>query len=319
MEPNGKRNWATDPEHAAKILALRLPGRRGIEARMDVAGEGHIMRKIALALLIVIVGAAVASAQALSKDDRNCKDHELFTRMPDSWIHGCTDREFDFFEFTTGLKDKTRVEGRTWKIRYYPQATVKAKPSELRILRNFENAVAKLGGKTVFTSKNRDTFQITQDGREFWVEVTAEFTGKYGLTIVEQQAMAQDIVANAASLANDLKTTGHVTVEGIYFDTGKADIKPESAKAIAEIAKMLAAEPALKVFVVGHTDNVGGLEANMKLSQDRAASVMQSLVATHGIAAARLKSFGAGPYAPVSSNDGDAGRAKNRRVELVKQ
>ena len=277
------------------------------------------MRKLALALLIVVMGVGVAAAQPLQKDDPNCRDHELFTRMPDSWIHNCSDKAFDFFEFTTGLKTKTRVEGRTWKVMYYPQASQKTKPTELQILRNFENAVAKLGGKTVFTSKSKDTFLIVQGGREIWVDVSAEFTGKYGLTIIEKQAMVQDIVANAAALANDLKTTGHVTVEGIYFDTGKAIIKPESEKAIGEIAKMLAAEPAVKVYVVGHTDNVGVLEANMKLSQDRAAAVMQALVTTYGIAAVRLKAFGAGPYAPISSNDSDAGRARNRRVELVKQ
>jgi outer membrane protein OmpA-like peptidoglycan-associated protein len=61
------------------------------------------------------------------------------------------------------------------------------------------------------------------------------------------------------------------------------------------------------------------LEANMKLSQDRAEAVVQTLVGKHGVAAARLKSFGNGPYAPVASNDSEEGRAKNRRVELVKQ
>jgi outer membrane protein OmpA-like peptidoglycan-associated protein len=71
--------------------------------------------------------------------------------------------------------------------------------------------------------------------------------------------------------------------------------------------------------VVGHTDNVGGLEANMKLSQSRADAVTQALVRDHGISASRLKAYGDGPYAPVSSNDTEEGRAKNRRVELVKQ
>jgi OOP family OmpA-OmpF porin len=71
--------------------------------------------------------------------------------------------------------------------------------------------------------------------------------------------------------------------------------------------------------VVGHTDNVGSLESNMKLSQARAEAVVKALTAGQGIQAARLKSFGAGPYAPVASNDSDDGRAKNRRVELVKQ
>lgn len=277
------------------------------------------MKKMALTLLFVIAAAGMATAQPLQKDATGCKDHELFTRMPDSWIHSCTEKTFDAHEFLTSVKDKVTVEGRLWRISYYPQASAKTKPSELQILRNFENAVAKIGGKSVFATKNRETFQIAKDGREFWVDLTAEFTGKYGFYIVEKQAMAQDIVANAAALSNDLKTSGHVTVEGIYFDTGKSELKAESAQALGEVAKMLAADAALKVYVVGHTDTVGSLESNMKLSQDRAEAVVQALVKTHGIAAARLKSFGAGPYAPVASNDNDPGRAKNRRVELVKQ
>jgi OOP family OmpA-OmpF porin len=131
--------------------------------------------------------------------------------------------------------------------------------------------------------------------------------------------MAQDIVANADVLSNDLKTTGHSAVYGIYFDTGKSEIKPESEQAIGEIAKLLKSDTGLKVYVVGHTDNVGGLEANMKLSRDRADAVVQALVRDHGIIASRLNAYGDGPYAPVASNDTEEGRAKNRRVELVKQ
>jgi len=88
---------------------------------------------------------------------------------------------------------------------------------------------------------------------------------------------------------------------------------------MAEIAKLLKSDASLKVYVVGHTDNVGGLEANMKLSQGRADAVVQALVRSHGIVATRLKAYGDGPFAPVASNDTEEGRAKNRRVELVKQ
>ena len=77
--------------------------------------------------------------------------------------------------------------------------------------------------------------------------------------------------------------------------------------------------PSLNVFIVGHTDNTGTFEHNMKLSMDRATSVVNTLVAKHGIAAARLKAVGDGPTAPVASNDSEEGRAKNRRVELVKR
>jgi OmpA-OmpF porin, OOP family len=253
------------------------------------------------------------------KDVQGCKDHPLFTRMPESWIHNCDEREFNAYAFKTGQSKTEQVEGKYWKLSYYPQAAAKTKPSEVQIQRNFENAVNTLGGTSVYKEKSKETFRITKDGKDFWVELTTEFTGKYGLTIVEKAAMAQDVVANADALMDALKATGHVAVYGIYFDTGKWDLKPESDKAIAEVAKLMKTDTGLKLYVVGHTDNVGTLESNMKLSQNRAEAVMQVLVKTHGIAASRLKSFGNGPYAPVATNDTEEGRAKNRRVELVKQ
>lgn len=277
------------------------------------------MKRNSIILVCALVCLLAAGAAAQQKDDPMCKDHPAFTRMPTYWIHGCRQNAFDFYEFKVSAKNKERVEGQYWKINYYPQASATQKASELQIQRNFENAVQQQGGTVVFSEKGRSTLKMTKDGKEIWAEVVAEFTGKYFLTIVQKEAMVQDIVADAAFLANGLKTTGHVTVEGIYFDTGKATIKPESAQAIGEIAKMLQADPALKLYVVGHTDNVGGVESNLKLSQDRAEAVLQSLVKEHGIAAARLRAFGCAMFAPVASNDGEEGRAKNRRVELVKQ
>lgn len=140
------------------------------------------------------------------------------------------------------------------------------------------------------------------------------------LDVVETAPMESKMVTvDAATMAKDVAATGHVAVYGIYFDTDKTDIKPESAPVIAEIAKFLAQDPKLTMYVVGHTDNVGGYDYNMGLSQRRAAAVVQQLTGKHGIAAARLKSAGTGPLAPVAPNDAEEGRAKNRRVELVKQ
>ena len=161
--------------------------------------------------------------------------------------------------------------------------------------------------------------KLIQNNQEIWIEVRVEFTGKYWLTIVQKEGMVQEIVADAAALGQDINTTGHVAVYGILFDTNKSTIKPESAQAIAEIAKLLTSSPALKLYVVGHTDNVGGIESNIKLSQERAEAVLQSLVRGHGISPSRLRSFGCGLFSPVAPNDTEEGRAKNRRVELVKQ
>ena len=256
---------------------------------------------------------------AQQKDDAACKDHPLFTRMPDSWIHHCSEKEFDSYKFMTGQKMFESVEGHLWSISYYPQASVKTKPSELQILRNYENAVKKLGGKVVYSEKSKETLLLTKDGKEVWIEVTSEFTGKYGLKILEKKSMAQDIVANADGFLDDLKATGHTAIYGIRFDTGKSDIKPESQQTIGEIAKLLKKDMSLKLYVVGHTDNVGGLESNLKLSQDRAESVIKVLALDFGINQDRLMSFGNGPFAPIASNDTEEGRGKNRRVELVKQ
>jgi outer membrane protein OmpA-like peptidoglycan-associated protein len=277
------------------------------------------MKKTSLVLLSILILCLASVAPAQQQDARDCKDHPLFTRMPGYWIHSCQEKQFDAFAFVTGKGQTVTVEGHFWRFNYYPQATLASKPSDLQIQRNFQNAVQQQGGKVVWTEKGRDTYKLVKDGQEIWVQLAAEFTGKYFLTIVQKQGMVQDIVANAAALAQGLNAEGHMTVEGIYFDTGKSTIKPESAKAIEEIAKLLQADPALKVFVVGHTDGVSTVEVNLKLSQDRAQAVLQALVGQHGINPARLRAYGCGPFAPVATNDTDEGRAKNRRVELVKQ
>jgi outer membrane protein OmpA-like peptidoglycan-associated protein len=142
--------------------------------------------------------------------------------------------------------------------------------------------------------------------------------GNTGLDFIEAKPMEGGLVV-AANLKSDLSKSGHVAVYGVHFDTGKSDIKPDSAATLQEIAKLLQQDPTIKLYVVGHTDNVGALAANIDLSQHRAAAVVQELTTKYGVPASRLLSFGAGPYAPLATNASDAGRALNRRVELVRQ
>jgi OmpA-OmpF porin, OOP family len=120
-------------------------------------------------------------------------------------------------------------------------------------------------------------------------------------------------------MAKDIAATGRVALYGLYFDTDKADLKPESAPSLAEIGKLLKTQPDLKVYIVGHTDNVGVFDYNVGLSQRRAKSVVDQLIQKFAISPDRLKAAGAGMIAPVATNDDEAGRAKNRRVEIVKQ
>lgn len=141
-----------------------------------------------------------------------------------------------------------------------------------------------------------------------------------GLDIVKAKTIANKmVVVQASDMAEALATKGSIDLYGIYFDTDKADIKPESAATIKEIASLLKIDRALKLEVAGHTDNTGGAEHNMKLSQDRAASVVRELTTTHGVEPERLQAKGYGDTKPVAPNDTDDGRAKNRRVELKKR
>jgi outer membrane protein OmpA-like peptidoglycan-associated protein len=272
---------------------------------------------ITAVVLFISSGLAIAALP----DKKGCVDHPLFpTRMPGYSIADCDAKDFDTFNFETGKKDKAGVEGRRTKLTYKVEDRSK-EPSGLAVVRNYENAIKSVRGTVLFIDKNSNRFvngKIVKDGNEIWAQAE-KGNGVIWLTIVEKAGMAQDIVANADAFGNDIKSTGHATIYGIYFDTGKSEVKAESQAALEEVAKLLSSDPDLKLLVVGHTDSVGQLEANMKLSQARAEAVVQALTRSYGVAATRLKAIGAGPIAPVVTNRTEEGRAKNRRVELVEQ
>jgi outer membrane protein OmpA-like peptidoglycan-associated protein len=129
--------------------------------------------------------------------------------------------------------------------------------------------------------------------------------------------MEQSVVVSSEQITKAMGDEGKVVFYGIYFDTDKATLKTESTPTLAEMAKWLKTNASAKVFIVGHTDMQGPVERNQKLSRDRAASVIAALTKDHDIKADRLDAEGVGPLAPVASNAGEAGRAKNRRVEMV--
>ncbi|MBX3706600.1 MAG: DUF4892 domain-containing protein [Pseudomonadales bacterium] len=134
--------------------------------------------------------------------------------------------------------------------------------------------------------------------------------------VVEAEAMEARLV-DAEGLARGLNEQGRIVVPSIFFDTGRAELKAESDPALAEIGRLLAGQVALKLYVVGHTDNVGNYEANLALSRARAESVVAALVTRHGIQRSRLVPAGVADLAPLASNATESGRAMNRRVELV--
>ncbi len=111
------------------------------------------MNRFSGILLSILCLAFTANTQ--QKDDPKCKDHPLFTRMPTYWIQACDQKEFAAYAFEVGPKQKQQVEGQYWRINYYPQATAKIKPSDLQILRNYENAAKKLEATVVSRGTGR--------------------------------------------------------------------------------------------------------------------------------------------------------------------
>lgn len=266
--------------------------------------------------LLVLLGVGHLPAQ----DAKGCKDSPLITRFPGSTISACKDAEFDQADFPLPGSKMKHVEGE-----YHAQTYV-AKPgavTPIQLFRNVETALKTAGFVLDFENS---PYALTAHHGTTWCYFLEHTTGgaadrvwTYDQTFVTESQMVQVVTANAALLSSELTGSGHTIVPGIYFETGKADLKPESGAALQEVAKMLQQNPALKVYVVGHTDNVGTLTANLALSNQRAASVLKALTTQYNVAAGRLQAHGNGPYAPVASNDTDAGRALNRRVELVKQ
>jgi OmpA-OmpF porin, OOP family len=268
---------------------------------------------------VLMLLALCVSAFAEEGDAEGCTDAPQFSRMPGYTIQDCEINDFSFYEFPMANDDNTvqRVEGKFWKIDYYvKEGAIPA--SYLAIVRNYQHAIEKAGGKVVYindTDWYRLTGKFTKGNSETWVDVHTRDEGHgYWVIVVQKEEMKQDVTSNA--MMDSLTATGHVSL-AINFETGKAVIQAESQSMVEQMVDLMKNNADLKVEIQGHTDNVGKPEANKKLSQDRADAVMKALV-DKGIAAARMTAKGYGDTMPVADNKTDEGKARNRRVELVK-
>jgi len=274
-----------------------------------------------LVITIVFMGSFAFAQQ----DKKGCTDPPLFTRVPGFYLNECQKKEFDAHDFVDPVtKKKVSVEGRLYYYSYYVKKEFSGQKSMLQVARNYANAIEKIGGVFFIESPNgRDNtwMKVLKDNKEIWVSIEQDNWGgnTYYLYILEKEAMKQEVTADAKIMAEGISSTGHVAIYGIYFDFNKSDVKPESEPALNEIAKLLSGNPNLKVFIVGHTDNVGGVDYNLKLSQTRADAVVKMLTTKFKINPQRLKAYGVGQLSPVAPNKTEEGRAKNRRVELVEQ
>lgn len=269
-------------------------------------------RTATTAWAIVLAFFAVAPGLAQS-DTEGAKDHPLFTRMKDFYITSYEVKEYDSQEFKNSQGADLTVEGKTTIIEYYLKEGAR-EITPIQIIRNFENAVKKAGG-TFFEYGDHTAFLNLKKGEsEIWAAVNAT-AESYLLTITEKKALEQEVTAS--DMLDALNAGGFIALD-IHFDTDKATIKPESQAIVEQIAALLKENPGLKVSIEGHTDGTGTAERNRALSRERAEAV-RAAVAAQGVPAGRMEAKGWGPDKPVADNRTEEGKAKNRRVEIVKR
>jgi OmpA-OmpF porin, OOP family len=303
-----------------------------------------------LAFVLLVVSSFFASSGALAQRDvAGSRDYPGIGRFAGSVITGYQVKDFDAARLQAApFKDgkatnERRLEGRITRIAYRSNPG----PSILEVSRNFETQLAKAGFETLLAcdtdacgaipfTEAIDALPMPQmwidgfnyryyagrkaeGGRETYAAVLVSKSNDdiYAQLVVAVVGAMENKMVDAGAMAKGLREKGHIALYGIYFDTDKAVIKPESRPTLEEIAKLLRAQPQLTVFIVGHTDSQGTYEYNADLSRRRADAVAAELAKSHKIAATRLKTAGVGFLAPIGSNATEDGRALNRRVELV--
>lgn len=285
-----------------------------------------------LMLTSAMLAFAVNAWAQSPKDNPKCEPNPVFNRFAGERMGNCDRARFKDLSLWRWKKandsksgsESFKVEGEYW---YYLNPIEKdAKglhPGILEVVRNFENAVRQAKGEVLSANSKLVTYRLRKGSDEFWGEAGCGMENSSGgcsgisHQIIRVAGMEQSVVVSSEQIARAMGDEGKVVFYGIYFDTDKATLKIESAPTLAEMAKWLKTNASAKVFIVGHTDMQGPVERNQKLSRDRAASVIAALTRDHGIKADRLSAEGIGPLAPVASNADEAGRAKNRRVEMV--
>jgi outer membrane protein OmpA-like peptidoglycan-associated protein len=245
-------------------------------------------------------------------------DYRLLGHMP-NYIAGKPEkRNFDTYDFVVRDGDEERtvsIEGAKYVVSYQLKDGV-VPNSDLEIQTNYRNAIKAAGGVVLYES-GRDTYaRLDSNGQAVWLRVYSSETSIEVYAIEEKLLQLSIEPPEASALKAALDKDGRIALY-VNFDFNKATLKPDAAPIIAQVVKLLKDNPALKVAIEGHTDNIGTHDYNLKLSEDRAAAVAATIVA-QGIAKDRLTSAGYGPDKPVGDNATAEGRTQNRRVELVK-
>jgi OOP family OmpA-OmpF porin len=280
------------------------------------------MMRLTSFLVFVLAMSVPAWAQEPGVDSDECKgkDSAFLSRMPGCGLYQCSKKDFDAAELVINQAGEIQaLEGAVEQVTYACPVTA----SPLQLQRNADAALRKAGYAVVFSGKhqNHDNPAVTVRKGEQWVSVQTGMFNEfpiYTMTAVLVKAMEQEMAASAQAMSDAMAKSGKLDVYGITFATGQATIAPASDAVLNDVLAMLTANADWKLRIEGHTDNVGDKAANLKLSNARAGAVAAWLTGK-GVDAARLSTAGLGDTQPVGENTTEDGRARNRRVVLVKQ
>ena len=287
--------------------------------------------------IFMVATVITATSNAIAEND----GHPLITAFEGSYIESQEVKEFDKQQLVigkvqqNGIVKTEKIEGKVTRIDYRDPDN----RSSLERMRNYEQAFKKGGFEIIYNCSKEEcgpeiqietigyypperylTALLKRKEGNVWIGVFVAAGPWTKIRIVEEKPMETGMVKVTADiLKKNILKDGHMAVYGIYFDTGKSDIKPESAETIKEIATLLQKNPSLQIYIVGHTDNAGKLKDNIELSNKRAVAVVKELITRYKIDASRLEAGGVGPLAPVATNDTKEGKELNRRVEIVKK
>lgn len=302
------------------------------------------------AFLLISLNTAFAS-----KDIEGAQDYPLVSRFKGSVIKWYDNKAFDKY-YLLELEDNNLrpkvIEGKITRLQY----TADKGHSIYEIVKSYETAL-KNAGFSIFLNMNEQngpsdlneklyiaefdglnklgagSIKPDHDGQWAYFEAKGKSQGQEIFIVVyvtnrEQPLITFDAIeiadmdaglVTAVKIDDGIASSGHVVLDGVFFDTGKATIKHESGAALKNISSYLLKHPDRKFFIVGHTDNEGSFKLNMKLSEDRAKAVADKLISEYGVSKQQLMTYGVANLSPVSSNATGGGRAKNRRVEIVEQ
>ena len=296
----------------------------------------------------VAVGLAALPGVTSAKEGT---DHPEVARFPGARINNYDYKEYEEFQLILAKPQRTPsgaftaaklmpLEGKVTYIHYEMPAST----SSLQVFRNYQSSLRRSGFSDLFTcdrpctTENLSNFQGLMKARQLYLNYSTDNQylaaqrnntyvslwvndGGAFLFVVEKQKLDDGLMAvtGESPIAKALGADGKVDLYGFQFDTGKAVLRDGSKPTLQELGKVLQDNPGLNVEVVGHTDDVGGADGNQRLSEARAAAVAEALSRSYGIAAPRLKTRGMGQTVPLAANTTEAGRAQNRRVEIIAQ